>query len=232
MKTFLVSVAFATGVALPAFAADVPGGLGAAPGAVEQAWSGFYAGVSVGYGRSDFDWTDVDGDWDTPGSVYGSRAEGAVGGLQAGYNVQSGNFVYGVEADISLADLSVTDNGAGSSNVTRDNGMDWFATVRGRAGFTAGPALLYVTGGLAVAEFEHQWIEDGDPDDSWPDFGETDVGFVVGGGVEAKVSQNISLKAEALYLKFEDASSTNDLDYEMVVDRDAVIARVGLNYHF
>jgi outer membrane immunogenic protein len=53
-------------------------------------WQGLYGGVHLGYGWS--------GD-----------ADGFVGGGQVGFNWQSQQFVYGIEADISLSDISVTE---------------------------------------------------------------------------------------------------------------------------
>ncbi len=80
-------------------------------------WKGLYGGVHLGYGE----------DW---------HADGAVGGAQLGYNWQAGSFVYGLEADASLADTSV----------------DWLASARGRVGFLLDQRLLaYGTAGVGFA---------------------------------------------------------------------------------
>jgi hypothetical protein len=64
-----------------------------------------------------------------------------VGGVQVGYNWHySPKIVYGVEADISLADGDV----------------DWLASIRGRVGYLVDPRLLaYVTAGFGFANDHH-----------------------------------------------------------------------------
>ena len=85
-----------------------------------------------------------------------SEPDGFTAGGQVGYNWMYGPVLLGAEADINFSDTHETDDGlTGEDYVVRDNGMDWFATIRGRFGYAFGPALAYVTGGLAIAEFEH-----------------------------------------------------------------------------
>ena len=79
-------------------------------------WQGFYGGVNLGYGWS--------GD-----------AQGVVGGGQVGFNWQSQQFVYGIEADLSLSDIGVSDTLVGPGVVIKATGsIDWLATIRGRYG--------------------------------------------------------------------------------------------------
>jgi outer membrane immunogenic protein len=87
--------------------------------------------------------------------------------------------------------------------------VDWLASVRGRAGLAFDRFMLYGTGGVAFAEFSTD-IEDGDElfdDDSGDDDGETEVGWVAGGGVEFLVTDNVSLGAEYLHYSFDDIDS-------------------------
>src|SRR5438105_6808250 len=70
----------------------------APPPIVVYNWTGFYLGANLGYsfGRASTDWT-------IAGVSFGStsqKMEGILGGLQAGYNLQSSNWVAGLEADI------------------------------------------------------------------------------------------------------------------------------------
>lgn len=96
-----------------------------------------------------------------------NNRDGFLGGVQVGFNWQAGVWVFGVEADISFADV----NGASTlgptlafpglapipgSTYTSNWDMNWFGTVRGRLGFTAANTLLlYVTGGLAYADIDY-----------------------------------------------------------------------------
>src|SRR4051812_22951479 len=61
-------------------------------------WSGFYAGANLGwsFGQSTADVSFAA----TPFAPTSHRMEGMVGGLQAGYNWQSGLALFGAETDI------------------------------------------------------------------------------------------------------------------------------------
>ena len=85
---------------------------------------------------------------------------GAVGGGggRIGYSCQTGNLVFGAEADLQAYDrkafsylglclLSIHSSIIGQR-------IPCFATVQGRAGYAAGPALFYVTGGWVFVPVE------------------------------------------------------------------------------
>ncbi len=113
-----------------------------------------------------------------------------LGGLHAGYNLQrSANLVLGLETDL---------------NVSED--IDYLSTIRARLGYAAGNVLVYGTGGVAFAGFNDTIFK-----------GDTETGYVLGGGVEGKVSQNMSLGLESLYHDFEDVSvkggGETDIDF-------------------
>jgi len=163
-------------------------------------------------------------------------ARGVIGGVQVGYNWQTAsNFVLGLEADIQGSDMKngvncvvtcntpvVTTTASGIlpffpvvfSQDSYSRKIDWFGTVRGRAGIAAGPALLYVTGGLAYGDVERSGSVTGRTISVFAPAGtvnafsgsygarETKVGWTVGGGIESKLGANSpwSVKAEYLYV--------------------------------
>jgi outer membrane immunogenic protein len=109
-------------------------------------------------------------------------------GLHAGYNWQTpGNFLFGIEADVDFAD-----------------DIDYLATVRGRLGWTAGQTLFYATGGAAFLGFEDVLGDD-----------DTETGWVVGGGIEHKLRDSVSVGLEGLYYAFDDDDNLagDDLDF-------------------
>src|SRR5947207_2345642 len=120
-KKLLVSAgALAITVAMngPLTAADYPVKSPPAAAASVFNWSGFYIGGHLGYGSSGFQ--------NNSELALGTRrGKGLVGGLQAGYNIQNGNIVWGIEGDLSAAGLNthLSDN----SYTT-----DLLASVRGR----------------------------------------------------------------------------------------------------
>jgi outer membrane immunogenic protein len=142
-------------------------------------WNGLYAGVQGGYGGSiaDVDLSDSFtglGNTAFVGAVasavptdFATNAKGFLGGLTLGYNVQTGQFVWGVETDLSWADIKGANTQSGfatfssvgdfifPSTGTVDEKLDALGTLRGRLGFAPDPRLLiYGTGGLAYGHVE------------------------------------------------------------------------------
>ncbi|SJZ73970.1 outer membrane protein [Consotaella salsifontis] len=169
-----------------AFAADAVVAEPPAPAPVlnepVQVWSGPYAGVFVGY-----DFKNVD----QSGSGASFDGDGFVGGVYTGYNWQKGSIVYGVEGDIGLSGVDAAGfNTATASEINSDD-SNVFGSLRGRVGVAYDPFLVFATGGVAVAENE---LKIGNTSDS-----NTHVGYTVGGGVEAKISDNITSRLEYRY---------------------------------
>ena len=187
-------------------------------------WTGFYVGLHGGYAWGDLDYSaDFDegriGVLDFEGD--GSDMDGFFGGLQAGFNWQMDSILLGVEGDISLANIE-GDGDFQASGVDyalrADTTVDWFGTARVRGGFLVTPELLlYATGGLAWGsvdtsyDFDLAGVGVASNDEST-----THMGWTLGGGAEFALSDNLSLKAEYLYV---------DLGEEEVFDDD--IANVG-----
>jgi outer membrane immunogenic protein len=148
-------------------------------------------------------------------------------GVQAGYNVQSGMWLFGIEADIAYSSIdgSLTFTGNFPQTVTTD--IDWLATIRARAGLHYDQWMPYITGGVAFADVEHTIT---------PSFVISDVlvGWTIGGGVEAMFNPNWTAKLEYLYVDLEDVSFTTGAAAPIIgtFDDDFHVIRAGLNYHF
>src|SRR5262249_52574329 len=80
---------------------------------------------------------------------------GAAGGVQGGFNWQSGPFAAGVEGDFDWSNLkgSISAQCAfcGPATATLEHDVNWFGTARGRIGYAADGWLAYVTGGYRSA---------------------------------------------------------------------------------
>ena len=206
-RTSVVALIGLVGVVVPAVPAAADQGIGP-PGVYQpyypSIWQGFYGGVNLGYGWS--------GD-----------AQGVVGGGQVGFNWQSQQFVYGIEADLSLSDIGVSDTLVGPGVVIKATGsIDWLATIRGRYGVLVQPnLLLYATAGLGIVNAEtHGSINMIGVGQISARESETDTGFVYGIGVENKLSERMSVRLE--YLGFGHVGTVGDFG----------IVRAGLNFKF
>jgi outer membrane immunogenic protein len=164
-------------------------------------WAGPYLGANLGY------------EW---GSVNNNPAKpsGFVGGVQAGYNFQTGPWVFGVEGDIQAA-------GADDTFAPWKFSNPWFGTLRGRAGYAFSNVLFYGTAGLAFGELRAQtfgWTES-----------HTSAGWTIGAGAEVGFAPNWSAKLEYLYI---DLSTSQFAITGVSNGYSASVVRAGVNYHF
>ena len=148
------------------------------------------------------------------------QADGPTGGVLVGYNVDMGDYILGIEADTSFGDLSNSTVIGGIGNVRVSNHGQH--TLRARAGMDIGTGLLYATGGLAMSDI---WLTAGGVQDKnflW--------GGVVGAGYEAKVTDNITLRAEYLYAVY--AEETYQLTAPVSVEYETHGVRAGVAWQF
>lgn len=149
-------------------------------------WTGIYVGLNLGGG-----WLDRydNGYWLAPSSA--SNTGGVVGGAQIGYNYQlTPLFVVGLETDFQGSSVG----GGGNQGWGATRSVDWFGTVRGRAGVSMLNAqlLLYGTGGFAYGDLRlnYGWLGSQ---------ARTGTGWTAGGGLEYAFLPNWSAKVEYLY---------------------------------
>src|SRR5262249_54383100 len=156
---------------------------------------------------------------------------GWVAGGQVGYNFQSSNWVWGIEADfqgtgqegdatflcaatatggVCLPGLTAPPAGATGTTLTINRKLEWFGTVRLRGGMLFTPnTLVYVTGGFAYGSAK-TWGQlsgfrpAGAPISVGLSNSDTNGGWTVGAGVEARLWGNWTGKVEYLYLDLGD----------------------------
>lgn len=184
----------------------------AAPAPSVYTWSGPYAGGFVGYNFAHFD--------QTGGASF--NGEGAVGGVYAGYSLQTERFVYGLEADIGASDVN-----AGGFNVATgvpiSSDSTAFGSLRAQVGIAYDPILLFATGGLAVSNQELTLR--GLTDD------QTHLGYTVGAGVEAKLAKGVTSRVEYRYSDF--GEKTYDLGNVAIssgFDEHSIRAGLGVKF--
>ena len=261
MKTKLVvllSGALSLGAVATASAADmaVKARPMAAPIAVYN-WTGFYIGANAGYG-----WGNEDvslAPTNNPASIaffagtfptfipnaVSPKPQGWLAGGQVGYNWQAGRFVFGLEADLQAADISGTVNTSVPPlpiiTQTRQR-LEWFGTVRGRAGFTlVDTLLLYGTAGFAYGDVNHRFFTTNSIGSlNTTDVTNTRTGWTAGAGFEWGFAPQWSVKGEYLYIDLGSQtfatvpSGTTPVGASIdSTFRDKFhTARVGINYRF
>ncbi|MER8928118.1 outer membrane protein [Mesorhizobium sp. M0859] len=217
MKKVFLSAAFLAAALTPAIAADVV----ELPVASTYNWTGLYLGAHVGGGSSKVDWEyTVGGTADHDGS-------GALGGVQAGYNFQSGNIVYGIEADISAAHI---DGGTACPNPTFscDSDVKMLGSLRGRIGYAMDRLLIYGTGGLGFGRVE---ISTSGPIGT-NGTSKTRAGWTLGAGLEYAFTDHWSLKGEYKYFDLGKGDYTVDTGLNVEAKVRIHTGVIGLNYKF
>ena len=244
MQKTLVAAALAAvlGVGGSAYAGDLAsGGMRGAPDLGPVAiWTGAYLGGNFGGAWGDNNTTDLDGYWD---KTYGSAAlkttqqiSGVLGGGQAGYNLQAGNMVYGLEIDFGYMGLSgskvlTTNTPQVPETALAKQAGAFYGDVTGRMGFTYGLGLFYAKGGFAFFDGAAKASNSVATTSSESD---TFTGWTLGGGLEYLVSPGWSVKAEYQYFDFGTQHSSVDylgttfrFDHELT----AQTVKAGLNLH-
>jgi outer membrane immunogenic protein len=203
-------------------------------------WAGPYLGLSGGFAWGHSNQTDPG----IPAGLFGggggggpvgdgsfSLNGGLIGGL-GGYNLQYGQWVFGLETDYSWADISGSSNSCGAAFIphTCSTQVDSLGTFRGRIGYavgTQGTWLLYATGGLAYGDLKGS-------DSLFNASGsEFRAGWTVGAGVETALAQHWTLKGEYLYVDLGHAVLFNAAPgVPETVSFTANVFRVGVNYKF
>ncbi len=204
-------------------------------------WSGFYVGAHFGYGSR---YTNRDNRRDlvtgTPSDPYGYFADGGLGGLQIGYNfLIMPRLIAGIEADVSKASIGRTIPIPNTNLVDGPSRVTWFATARGRIGWTIDNALIYGTGGLAWINSDRTRIQaSGTVNGATPGTIETvsksNLGWTAGGGIELGISRRWTAKAEYLYVASFDTLTTV-FPLAQRTSRDDLrvhTVSIGLNYKF
>ena len=205
-----VAVALAGLAGASAAAADTtPAAAAEAPEATQinpDTWSGLYIGALFGYsfGRAD------------AGRAGDVDADGPEGGIYAGANYQiNDRFVVGVEGDVLASGVEGERGGVGFE-------QDWVGSLRGRIGIALDDFLLYGTGGVAATGLE---ASSGGVSDR-----QTELGWTLGAGVEAALSENVTARIEYRYTEFED--KVFRLDEPRSLDLGGSTIRAGIGFKF
>jgi outer membrane immunogenic protein len=206
--TAVVASTIMAGSTAPVLAADLP--RKTVPQSFAQplpifTWTGFYVGLNGGYsfGNGTSAITGSPGLVGTgfaPGGNLKTVGDGFMLGATAGYNLQMGQFVVGLEGDLAYADLGKSvATSIGPLVTTLSQDMTYFGTLRGRFGVTFDRFLVYGTGGLAFGDQKSTTTISGLGSLWTGQKNDTRFGYTIGAGAEYAITNNWSAKVEYLY---------------------------------
>jgi outer membrane immunogenic protein len=261
VKFFLGVSAISLAGASTAFAADMAVKAPRMAVAADP-WTGWYVGLHAGGAqeRSCNDYTPqavvdpFNNNFLASLDVGCSTSTGFIGGGQIGANQQVGRWVFGLEADISGLTTKTSRNTAGISGLgalftaNQTVKLNALATVGPRVGaLVTDNTLLYVTGGLAMADVNAYGGELGPAGPpQFQGFGSVSKwtpGWTVGAGVETKINGGPwSVKAEYVYAKLNAVhydtqqpqvnvgTGFDNIGESIGASTELQIVRVGVNY--
>jgi outer membrane immunogenic protein len=223
---------------------------------VVWSWTGFYFGAHVGAGWGTSEASLTGASITPPIGGLGAVAfnlpfaqtssSGFLGGVQGGYNWQTGWAVFGIQGDIAGADIK----GTSPCLVVLGCNVktDWLASVTGRIGAVVlDRGLVYAKGGVAWADTTHSVrspnfnLGTGVPD-TITSKDVTHVGWTVGLGTEWMITPNWTAFIEYNYYRFDTKNERFALNLgaglpvQIAINadlRDSLsVAKVGVNYKF
>jgi len=209
---------------------------GPSPAVFSYNWTGPYIGAYAGRVWGEQDWQYV-----TFGTTVDPEFGGYLAGGQAGYNVQMGRAVVGVEVDYGFSNAHGGKSCPNAFFFTCEADLDRMGSLTARLGYTWGRALFYAKGGWAfgnVGLAEH--LNPGQnlggalanvfSQSKWQN------GWTAGGGMEFALTNHWSAKAE--YMHYDLGKERYLVDDSLagaggLVDSGARgdIVRVGVNLH-
>lgn len=163
-------------------------------------WAGPYATLAAGAMWGETPWTY----WIPGQGGLAPQFTGYLGSVHAGYNIQAGRFVWGVEGGYGLSNAKGGRPKPGISYYGFEDEVSELGTLTARLGYTWGRALFYAKGGWAFGKVMEGTYKIPAPitipggtatTTKWEN------GWTAGGGVELALNEKWSVRAE--YMHFE-----------------------------
>lgn len=239
---------------------------GAAPAMAQTAFDGPYVGAVIGLQTHSANRAATNGTPGflslspgiTPANIELGDNDGLHGGALAGWNLSSGNFVYGAEADILFGNIRGSGRFSGAAipglapdGITTDvrRRIGTRGSLRARLGTTLSPGvMIYGTGGVAFGDTRASAdvTVNGVPGVGWSGVAEkTRWGWTAGAGAEFKLTSMISLRAEYLFTDLgrssvvatgnsavRGISALDGIDYDASLPNTSGAGRVGVTLRF
>lgn len=231
MKSALYATAAIIVLAAPLHAAD----MASAPTAFD--WTGFYVGVDGGYDWAKSEWhnTAINGDY----FVYDPK--GWTLGGHVGVNKQMNSFVLGIEGDLNYGNVENNNGnfydsaGVFQGGYIGKSNVNWQGSGRVRVGLAADRVMPYITGGIAIADYDYGWANGG----ATYSANKMMTGWTAGAGIEFAVNDRLSVRAQYLYADYgafnhgaysDDQGVPGYAPYK--VDLTTSTATIGMSLHF
>lgn len=179
-------------------------------------WSGFYGGIEIGGTSFHSEYS----------SVYQNTTTGALIDAVVGYNFLTDGMLVGVEADAGYSTLHFNEPCV-TPGWSCDGALNALGSLRGRVGYAADSVLIYLTGGIAVGNISGKRISPANVEYSES---QVRVGYTVGGGIEAALTDTLSGRVQYQYTDLGTQDMVLDSTYAVKVTQHTL--KLGVMNHF
>jgi outer membrane immunogenic protein len=222
------------GLMSPALGADLSTFMKAPPVASPvYDWSGFYVGGYGGGGLGNHNYNNANGPLLNTNFTVNYDSTGGIAGGEVGYNVQSGNIVFGVEATGFWSGIKGSDATQQLGVIDQSN-LRWGGALLARGGIAVDRLLLFFTGGWGFGNIVHTSTAAGFPIDQYTN---KQSGLAAGGGIAYAITDNVIGKLEYRYYNLgrydrpgNPLTPNGQLPY--TVDSSYSVVTVGLDFKF
>ncbi|HEY0214067.1 MAG TPA: outer membrane beta-barrel protein [Paenirhodobacter sp.] len=195
-------------------------------------WQGAYIGATLGYAFAGDDRVALHYQGESTGKLGKFELGGVNGGIRAGYTWQRAQWVFGPE--IAFEGGNVKDdfsNIVDDESVQGDTKLKNTYALRFKTGYLVNPVtMIYGIAGVSRAKFDYSVttpFPEINIDDSF-----SRTGYVVGFGVERKLTDNLSLTGEYEYANYGKEHLKNAMGVETPATPKFSNVKIGLNYRF
>ncbi|MBD8549619.1 outer membrane protein [Sphingomonas sp. CFBP 8764] len=125
---------------------------------------------------------------------------------RVGIDTQRGNIAVGVVGEFGKSEItdSVTAFSTTPASYVMTRSVDWEASIRGRAGYAVNTTLFYGTFGAGYAKIDRDFYSTNTGNAYQQSGKRQQFGILGGGGIEQKVTPNISVGMEYMFHQYQD----------------------------
>lgn len=196
---------------------------------LDTSWEGLYGGITIGslHGEADPDTATTDGSYfRTPNinklnntfqkEITGSSATASA---LVGYLKQHGNFLYGIEADLTVMDFnektSTTTgytNGAGENNTETSIKSNLSLAIRPTIGYSFGGTMVQFGAGPVISRFNYNFnFSDFSGTSTNSEEDKTAVGLSADIGIKHRLDNNLILQVDYVYSHYSNVADSSSL---------------------
>jgi outer membrane immunogenic protein len=123
-----------------------------------------------------------------------------------GFDIQRGRFVAGVVGEFGKARIndSVSGYSTTPASYTLRRSLEWEASIRGRVGVALDTTLFYGTAGPGYAKLNNEFFTTNTANAFATNGDDKRWGLTAGGGLEQKITKNISFGMEYMFHRYKD----------------------------